>query len=91
MLLILLPILLIGVIGFEFWLLKQLLNNKVAETNNNIQKPEAKASCEWKGKTYNPKEQFLIWLSDGCGLCLCGEDGSISCEKVDCPEGGRND
>ena len=88
---IVLLVLLIGVVGFKFWLLNQPLNNKAAETNNNIQKSEAKASCEWEDKTYNSKVVFLIWLSNGCGLCLCGEDGSISCEKVDCPVGGRND
>ena len=90
-LLIILLVLLIGVVGFKFWLLNQPLNNKVAETNNNIQKSEAKVSCEWEGKTHESKKPFLVWLSDGCSLCFCGGNSSITCQKVPCPEGGRND
>jgi hypothetical protein len=84
-LLIILLVLLISVIGFEFWLLKQPLNNKAAQTNTNSKEPETKVSCEWKGKIYKTEEQFWIRLSDGCSLCVCGENSSITCQKLDCP------
>jgi len=82
-------VLLIGVIGFEIWVLKQPGNSKVVEINN--KEVETKVGCEWKGKTYSLEEYFLIQLSDGCSLCVCGEDNNITCQQVDCPEGGLND
>lgn len=82
-------VLLIGVIGFEIRGLKQPENGKVVEISN--KKVETKAGCEWESKTYELKEQFLIWLSNGCSYCVCGENNSITCQQVDCPEGGLND
>lgn len=89
--LIILMLLFVALLGFEFWLLKQPQNKKTTQTNINSPEPEVKAGCEWEGKTYNPGKPFLIWLSAGCSLCFCGSDGGITCQKVDCPKGGRND
>jgi hypothetical protein len=89
--LIVLLVLMMGLIGFEVWLLKQLPNNKIVQSGSSDSLYEAGVGCEWEKKIYKPKDQFLIWIGDGCGLCFCSEDGIINCEKVNCPEGGRND
>ena len=89
--LIILSVLLIGVIGFEFWLLKQPINDKIAETISNSKELETKVGCEWRGKKYSLKEQFLIRFDVDCSLCVCGENNNITCQKVYCPEGKWND
>lgn len=82
-------VLLIGVISFEIRGLKQVENNKVVKINN--EEVETKVGCEWQGRAYALEEYFLIQLSDGCSLCVCGENNSITCKQVECPEGGLND
>lgn len=84
-------VLLTIVIGFEIWLLKQSQNNEILQIEVNNKDLGIKVGCEWKGKIHYSKEPFLIWLGNGCSLCVCGEDNSITCQQVDCPEGGRND
>lgn len=79
-------ILLICVIGFEFWLLKRPKNNKIIPVNTSKLESNIKVNCEWQGKTYSIKEKFPIRFNEGCSLCSCEENYEITCVKSSCPE-----